>query len=59
MIWLCMFILLIALGYQNKTISELQKDNEWLNFQQAFLEERIMRVEGEKVAQNSTKSDMN
>lgn len=51
MIWACMVILTIAIAAHNKTISnlqddikELQDDNDWLNVQLAFMEER----EGEK-----------
>jgi hypothetical protein len=48
MIWATLIILIVAFGLQNRMISQLEKDNDWLNFQMAFLEERIIRVEGEK-----------
>jgi hypothetical protein len=52
MIWLCVVILIVALAVQNKTISELQYEVDWLQLQMALMEE-------EKVAQNSTESDTN
>jgi hypothetical protein len=39
MIWLCMVILTVALALQNKTISELQYEVDWLQLQMALMEE--------------------
>jgi hypothetical protein len=39
MIWLCMVILTVALAVQNKTISELQYEVDWLQLQMALMEE--------------------
>jgi hypothetical protein len=39
MIWLCMVILTVALAAQNKTISELQYEVDWLQLQMALMEE--------------------
>jgi hypothetical protein len=50
MIWACMVILTVALAIQNKTISSMQYEIDWLNLQLALTEERI--AVGEKDDEN-------
>jgi hypothetical protein len=55
MIWLTIAILIIAVGIQNRMISQLEEDNEWLLWQMVVIEERIMRVEEEKDGSDKAK----